>query len=42
MIMLKHNREVCVLSEKAYRDKYIRAMDARIMTGYKRIRRTGK
>lgn len=42
IVGLKFNRKICVLSEKVYRDKYMRAMDARIMTGYKRIRRSGK
>lgn len=42
MVRFRYNRKLCVLSEKVYQDKYTRAMDARIVTGYKRIRRTGK
>ena len=38
-VSLKYNKKTCVLNVKSYRDKYTKAMNVRIMTGYKRIRR---
>lgn len=41
VVGLRYNKTACVLSREKYSYKYERAMIARIMTGYKRIRRTG-
>lgn len=41
VVGLRYNKTACVLSRKKYSYKYERAMIVRIMTGYKRIRRTG-